>query len=251
MKKTKLKVIVQCANCDKEIIKTELQAKRSKKYYCSVKCRKKYIFCIECGKELITLQDRRTARGGHVPNHRRNKEKGHCLQCWRKKFSIYTYVRKRHSGYKWCPKCKIEKKIKEFSPKSCWCHKCENEKHNKLIESNPQYKLRCNVGRRINFSLKDGKNGRGWEKLVGYTAKQLIKHLEKQFGLGMSWDNYGEWHIDHEIPVSVFNFIKPEDIDFKRCWALSNLQPMWAYDNLSKGSKINKHFQPYLQLKVK
>jgi hypothetical protein len=62
----------------------------------------------------------------------------------------------------------------------------------------------------------------------------------------MTWENYGDWHIDHKIPVSAFNFSKASDIDFKRCWKLSNLQPLWAAQNVSKGNKLERPFQPSL-----
>lgn len=97
-------------------------------------------------------------------------------------------------------------------------------------------------------SLKGNKNGLRWETIVDYTVEQLRKHLEKQFRSGMTWDNYGTWHIDHIIPINVFNFEKPEDLDFKRCWGLKNLQPLWAKENISKGAKISKPFQPSLTL---
>jgi len=92
------------------------------------------------------------------------------------------------------------------------------------------------------------KKGRGWEQLVGYTIKDLMKHLQKRFTDGMSWDNYGEWHIDHIIPVSKFNFTSTDDFDFKRCWALSNLQPLWAGENMKKHAKYSKSFQPSLKI---
>lgn len=53
----------------------------------------------------------------------------------------------------------------------------------------------------------------------------------------MSWDNYGEWHIDHKIPDCKFNYISVNDKEFQKCWALKNLQPLWAIENLRKGSK--------------
>lgn len=97
-------------------------------------------------------------------------------------------------------------------------------------------------------SLKRNKGGQHWETLVGYTLKDLMRHLEKQFRPGMTWDNYGEWHIDHRIPVAAFNFTKPEHRDFRRCWSLKNLQPMWARDNILKRANLKKHFQPSLAL---
>ncbi|MFH1762494.1 MAG: HNH endonuclease, partial [bacterium] len=70
------------------------------------------------------------------------------------------------------------------------------------------------------------------------------------FTNGMAWKNYGEWHVDHIIPRSVFNYEKAEDVDFKRCWALDNLQPLWGIENISKGNKLDADFQPALLLEV-
>ena len=111
-------------------------------------------------------------------------------------------------------------------------------------------KLSGLMGTRINNSLVRGyKASRHWETLVGYTIAQLKRHLEKQFTNGMTWENYGHyWHIDHIVPISAFNFEKPEDMDFKHCWALSNLQPLEANKNLRKNARLEKPFQPSLQL---
>ena len=101
--------------------------------------------------------------------------------------------------------------------------------------------------RRALFSNKDGVH---WETLTGYSAGELKRHLERQFKDGMNWENHGKgrgkWHIDHIIPMSVFNFTNIRHADFKRCWALSNLQPMWAEDNSKKGNKLKIPFQPLL-----
>ena len=66
--------------------------------------------------------------------------------------------------------------------------------------------------------------------------KQLKQHLKKQFKKGMSWDNYGKWHIDHIKPCASFNLDDTEEQ--RRCFNFSNLQPLWVKDNLQKGSKI-------------
>jgi hypothetical protein len=78
------------------------------------------------------------------------------------------------------------------------------------------------------------------EKLVGYSVIELRDHLESLFLPGMSWENYGEWHIDHIIPDSRFKYASAGDPSFKKSWALQNLQPLWAKDNLSKGNKIRE-----------
>ena len=106
------------------------------------------------------------------------------------------------------------------------------------------------IATNIRQSIKGNKNRRKWETLVGYNVKELMKHLEKKFKEGMSWDNYGEWHIDHKIPVSAFNFTHPEHLDFKKCWALKNLQPLWSQENLKKHNHLSKPFQPSLNINL-
>ena len=115
-------------------------------------------------------------------------------------------------------------------------------KKNGTIKGNLNNRIRS----LIQQSIRGKKCGRKWEDLVGYSVDDLKRHLEKQFKDGMSWGNRSEWHIDHIIPKSVFNYEKPEDDDFKKCWALKNLQPLWAKDNISKHNKLEKHFQPSL-----
>ncbi len=121
---------------------------------------------------------------------------------------------------------------------------------NTIRRKDPQFRLSLNISRMMRYSLKNNRNkgGRHWGELVGYTIEQLKKHLEKQFQPGMTWENYGDWHIDHKTPMSVFNFTNPKHDDFKRCWALNNLQPLWAIENMSKSNKLSKHFQPMLAM---
>jgi hypothetical protein len=91
--------------------------------------------------------------------------------------------------------------------------------------------------------IKTSKNGCHWETLVGYKVLKLKFHLESLFTEGMNWGNYGhgkdKWCIDHKKPIVSFNFNSPEDKEFKKCWALKNLQPMWCNENFSKQAKLN------------
>lgn len=73
---------------------------------------------------------------------------------------------------------------------------------------------------------------------LGYTREELAVHLERQFLKGMGWENMGEWHIDHIIPLSSFNVSGYDDPELRRAWGLANLRPLWAVDNLRKGAKI-------------
>ena len=95
------------------------------------------------------------------------------------------------------------------------------------------YRLNNNIRTGIYRSFKTGKPGL-WESRVGYTLAELKEHLQNQFQPGMTWANYGQWHIDHIKPVASFNFSSYEQEAFKCCWSLSNLQPLWASDNWTK-----------------
>jgi hypothetical protein len=116
------------------------------------------------------------------------------------------------------------------------------EKYNQYMvdrrKNEPLFKLAFNVRKRLNKFLKNKsiiKTNKTFD-LVGITPKELKEHLEKQFFQGMSWGNYGEWHIDHIIPLSS---AKTEDEIYKLCH-YTNLQPLWAEDNLRKGNKLIK-----------
>ena len=113
-----------------------------------------------------------------------------------------------------------------------------------------KFNLNDRMRRAINHSLKGNKNGRHWETLVGYTLDDLVKRLKKTMPEGYGWQDYlkGKLHIDHIIPVSVFNFDKPEDIDFQNCWALNNLQLLPARENIIKSNKLDNPFQPALKI---
>jgi Holliday junction resolvase-like predicted endonuclease len=98
------------------------------------------------------------------------------------------------------------------------------------------FRLSGNIQRRVKIFL-DSKNMTKKNKtfdIVGCSPNQLKEHLEKKFNDGMSWDNYGKWHIDHIIPLSSAN---NEDEVYKLCHH-TNLQPLWAEDNLKKSNKI-------------
>jgi len=89
----------------------------------------------------------------------------------------------------------------------------------------------------IEIALRGNKSGRHWESIVGYTLKEFKQDFESKFTSGMSWSNMSLWHIDHIIPKSLFQYEISEDREFKQCWALANLQPLWKSENLKKHNK--------------
>jgi len=105
--------------------------------------------------------------------------------------------------------------------------------------TDPSFKLKSNVRTAVWTCLKERNVAkyRSTFILLGYSLEKLMIHLEKQFTEGMTWDNYGEWHVDHKKPMALFQFTSTDDEGFKECWKLENLQPLWGSDNLSKGTR--------------
>lgn len=117
---------------------------------------------------------------------------------------------------------------------------CRNHKRKRRAES-VSYRISDNFRGRINRILKGNVKTESCLSFVGYTKQELMDHLESLFDENMTWDNYGfyGWHVDHIKPISSFDIKSNSCPEFKKCWALSNLQPLWWIDNIKKGAKEN------------
>lgn len=100
---------------------------------------------------------------------------------------------------------------------------------------NPANRIHNRMSSAIRQALREGKAGRKWETLAGYTLADLVAHLERQFVRGMTWENMGQWHIDHIRPKSGFDQTDP--VQFQECWGLANLRPLWASANQAKAAQ--------------
>lgn len=78
---------------------------------------------------------------------------------------------------------------------------------------------------------------RVWARKLGYTMDELSIHLERQFAKGMSWENMDQWHVEHIVAASTFRIESVYSPEFKSCFGLHNLRPLWAIDNWKKGAK--------------
>jgi hypothetical protein len=109
------------------------------------------------------------------------------------------------------------------------------KKQRSTLKGNLDRKMSC----ALSISLKKEKCRRRWQSLVGYTIEDLRKHLESLFAEGMTWERFlkGEIHIDHKIPKARFGYTTSDDQQFKNCWSLDNLQPLWAKDNQTKNNR--------------
>lgn len=110
------------------------------------------------------------------------------------------------------------------------------DKNRKLID--PEFKLLKTLRSRLGTALKTKNAVKSIKTLdlTGCSTSFLMKYLEEKFKEGMSWSNHGEWHIDHIIPCSSFNLLDKKEQE--KCFHYTNLQPLWASENLSKSNKI-------------
>ena len=113
-----------------------------------------------------------------------------------------------------------------------------NQSINNKYKTNINFKIRRCLASRMYQSLKNNSKSTHTMKLIGCTVDHLKKHLQRKFTKGMSWSNYGRWHIDHIRPCASFDLSKPEQQ--RECFHYTNLQPLWAEDNFSKNDKYNQ-----------
>lgn len=111
------------------------------------------------------------------------------------------------------------------------------EKYKKDVEFTLKHRMRSLV--RGSLTKNSATKSRRMVELLGYDVDQLRDHLESLFHGDMTWDRFmaGEIHIDHKRPVAWFDITSETCQEFKDCWSLDNLQPMWAKENLSKGAR--------------
>ena len=115
----------------------------------------------------------------------------------------------------------------------------KNQRRRERYHSDPKYRLKQCVSTNIREALKlrgKTKGGRTFDHLP-YTPKELMEHIEKQFDKNMTWENQGSyWHLDHIKPHASYKYDSLTDPEFQECWALENLRPLKASENMSKGS---------------
>ena len=191
--------------------------KYDKKYYIKNKER----ILLRCKKNYIKNKERILKKGREY--YQKNKK----------------IINKRKRNYQKLYCSKNKEKILKWAKKA---RMKRRDKFNKYIrdrlKTDINFKLRKTIRARIRLALKNDKKRSKTLKLLGVnniiTAK---KHLEKLFKPRMTWKNHGKWHIDHIIPCSSFDLTKASEQ--RECFHYTNLQPLWASENLAKGSKIS------------
>lgn len=183
-------------------------------------------------KELIALKNKKWREENQETVKKKNKE-------WREKNREYVY--QKNKEYYSNKRSEILKQKAEYGQRT-------KEQHNRCkrrIAGTPRGRVvqfsRGSLKRIIN-AIKENKYIKTIESL-NYTMDELKFHIENKFEDGMSWDNHGEWHIDHIMPLSHLvekHNDKTQEEILNIVNSLDNLQPLWASENLSKGAKMQE-----------
>lgn len=206
--------------------------------------------CVKCKikKELNEFSNNKT------------KKDGKCVYCR----SCYASVNKEWRQNNPDKDRKIHKKwgknnihkIRKSRLKSYYKHKEKMNKYAREYKQKNKDKLRIKAREYsknkyvidINYRLRVILRGRLWKAisreskkssaldLLGCSIDELKMYLEQKFIDGMNWENYGQWHIDHIKPCCRFDLTDFEQQ--KECFHYSNLQPLWAKDNITKNGKF-------------
>ena len=100
------------------------------------------------------------------------------------------------------------------------------------------YRISQNLRSRLRTAVRNGQKGGSTVRDLGMSIPKFKEYIAMRFQPGMSWDNYGKWHLDHIIPLSSFDLGNREQ--FLRAAHYTNYQPLWAAENTRKGAAAQK-----------
>jgi hypothetical protein len=216
-----------CIICEKEFTKSHHSQK-----YCGKECWKKYRKRYEKKYRKENKEQIRNAQkkceANNPEKYRRYKRK------WDDKNRELLNEKSR--------KRNLTQGHKDYKREHAETYKEErNKQQRNRFKNDYMFRLDISVSFNVRHTLKSNKidkNRRHWEDIVGWTKDNLKRRLENLFSDGMTWENYGEWEIDHIIPKAFFKFKSIDDVEFRYCWSLCNLQPLWSEDNLKKRANV-------------
>lgn len=143
---------------------------------------------------------------------------------------------------KFCSKCRKLKLLEAFSKSTSVksglrpeCKSCMSKYLKKRRKTDFNYKLSIVLRSRLSRLVQRGHSSTALRNL-GCSPEEFRKYIASQFKEGMRWRNHGKWHLDHILPLSSFDLTDPKQLD-KACH-YTNLQPLWAIDNLRKSNKL-------------
>jgi len=158
---------------------------------------------------------------------------------WKKNYRIKNKkkIAEYNKNYQLKNRERLSKLVKEWRLKNkTFVKKYDNEYRKKRSLSDIQFKLTCRLRSRLGNALKRNYKIGSAIKDLGCSINEFKFYLEGQFISGMSWKNYGKWHIDHKIPLAYFDLTNREQL--LKAVHYTNLQPLWAKENMSKRNRV-------------
>ena len=208
-----LKSMKECVNCKKNKNSNAFDIKRSAKdglqSWCKQCKRDSYI-----AKREDILKSRKTyyeENKEHIAHYKQKYNKTH-----REHINAY-YANRRKDD------------VKRAKDNKTAAAKIKQRRHTCVM-----FRLMSNVRRRLNHVFRGKNRSKRTVELLGTSIDNTFRHLESLFQPGMTWDNYGKWHVDHIYPLSLAKNTQ----ELENLCHFSNLQPLWAKDNLKKSNKI-------------
>lgn len=148
-----------------------------------------------------------------------------------------NYIKQRRHQYYLDNKDTYLEKTKQYQLENKTRYKQLNREYmKKRRHADPSFRISSNLRTRIWHAIKGYSKSASTTELVGCTIEELKAHLESKFTEGMTFENYGMWHVDHILPCASFDLSDPETQN--KCFHYTNLQPLWALDNLRKSDKL-------------
>lgn len=149
-------------------------------------------------------------------------------------------IRKQQAEYRTKNRSKVNKqKLEHYRKNRKLILARASEYEKDKLRNDPHFRFKHSLRSRIRIAIKNKYKSGSAVRDIGCSGEEAFKYIESLFSEGMSWNNYGEWHIDHIRPLASFNL---EDRDqFLEAVNYKNLRPLWASDNLSKGDKYENH----------
>jgi len=216
---------MKCMSCNKETHFLTKEKRQSK--FCGFDC---YMIYRTQNKKLKEIRQPNNCIKCSEPLVSMKKTSKTCAACKR---TTLTPIQKQ------CVVCQSDFIDKSRSKNKEVCsNKCDYKRGSFKELSTTQGKLKDRLRSRIRNCVKSERKSGSAIRDLGCTIEELKLYLESKFQPGMTWDNWSRcgWHIDHVVPLASFDLTDPEQ--FKQACHYTNLQPLWAKDNLSKSDRI-------------
>lgn len=224
-----------CAKCREFVPRSGFYTDSRRKDGLRSKCKSCYLTgCSKCRAENLEIV---RENGRRYASQNRDKQKAYKaanserLREWSRKYQAQW---RKKNPEKMAEKHRLRYEAMPAEKRRAYARR----RYHEVLKHSAWWRVKNSVSSQIRDCLAGKRKDRRTEELLGYSIDELRAHLERQFLKGMSWDNYGEWHIDHILPVSSFEIDGPDSPDFARCWAMTNLRPLWAMDNVRKNAKV-------------